>query len=312
MSNEVDLKSRFVGSLVGGLVGSAVGGPCVWMSPSQVRIKYAGLEELIGGGQLGLRPGEITDKGGLLLAVVESLLSAGRYDLEASIGAQIAWLEGWNREVEGGVAEARLFLEQGGKPEDLAEHMKSVSLGGMSDPGTSPLCRALGLAFWFPPEPARPLCEAVIQECSWSRPGEETRAGATFLSLLLSLFLEGEPLEEKTFRKAEDLLVGADLGLYPMLTDPFSWSPHPDHPTPRDPLGLASSVAALVFRKRGYEETVRAVAGLGGPADAAACLAGALVGAVEGAGGVPEKWWRRVREVPKARHLALRLAERRG
>ncbi|HHI67814.1 MAG TPA: hypothetical protein ENJ97_00655 [Planctomycetes bacterium] len=310
--NEEDRKSRFVGSLVGGLVGCAVGGPCVWMSPSQVRIKYAGLEELIGGGQLGLRPGEITDKGGLLLAVVESLLSAGGYDLEASIRAQLAWLEGWDREVEGGVAEARLFLENGGKPAELPEHLKSVPLGAVTDPGTSPLCRSLGPAYWFPPSPPRPLCEAVIQECSWSRPGEEIRTAGAFLALFLSLLLEGEPLEEKTYRKAEDLLVEADLGLYPMLTDPFSWAPHPDHPTPREPLGLASSVFSLLFRKKGYEETVRTVAGLGGPADTAACLAGALAGAGGGAERIPERWWRRVREVPKARHLALKLAERRA
>ena len=309
---EEDRKSRFVGFLVGGLVGNAVGGPCVWMSPSQVRIKYAGLEEMIGGGQLGLRPGEITDKGGLLLALVDSLLSKGGYDLDASVQAQLAWLAGWNREVEGGIAEAKAFLESGGKAADLPEHLEKAPLGTVSDLGTSPLCRALGPALWFPPDPPRPLCEAVTRECSWSRPGEETFVAASTLALLASLFLEGEPLEEKTYRKAEDLLIEADLGLYPMLTDPFSWSPHPDHPTPRDPLGLASSVVSLLFGKGGYEEAVQAAAGLGGPADAAACLVGALAGAALGAESIPEKWWRRVREVPKARHFALKLVERRG
>lgn len=309
--SEEERKSRFVGSLVGALVGNALGGPCVWMSPSQIRIKYAGLEEMIGGGQLGLRPGEITDKGGLLLAAVEALLSKGGYDLRASVEAQLSWLSTWDREVEAGLGEARAFLEGGGEVEDLPAHMESRPLGAVPDPGTSPLCRALALAFWFPPDPPGPLVEAVVRECSWSRPGEETYVASSVSALLLALLLEGAPLEEKTYRRAEDLLVEADQGFYPMLTDPFSWAPHPDKPTPRDPLGLASTVVSLLFRKKEYSEVVRGAAGLGGPADAAACLAGALAGAAGGAGEIPEKWWRPVREVPKARHLALKLAGRR-
>ena len=105
------LQSRMVGALAGALVGDALGAPVLWMYPSQIRIKHARVLEMLGGGVLGLRPGEITDKSGLLLALLESLCAHDGYSLDASVAAQMAWLAGWTRELDPGVHQARALLD---------------------------------------------------------------------------------------------------------------------------------------------------------------------------------------------------------
>ncbi len=280
----------------------------IWMSPSQIRIKHAGVGRMIGGGQLGSREGEITDKGGLFLSLFRVLVSHNGYGLKESVAKAMEWLGSWQREIEEGVHKAKGLIEKGLDPRDLAGEIKA-SPGGIIR-GASPVCRSLAIAIYYGAENPKELCSFIGEECSWSQPDEETRSAAAQTGLLLGLLVDGMERSRETFLKAEELLLETDMDLYPVITDPYSWAPDPDKPVPLDPVGIASMAVHFSFTKDSFENAVNSIVQLGGPSDASGLIAGALAGAYFGAGSIPEEWWRKVREVPKARALALKSLDK--
>lgn len=95
-TNEKQL-DRIRGALYGVAVGDALGGPLEFMSDWQICNTYGRVTDMIGGGWLNLKPGEVTDDTQMTLCVARGILDAlegdNGLDLVASVGQQfIAWL----------------------------------------------------------------------------------------------------------------------------------------------------------------------------------------------------------------------------
>lgn len=67
------LKDKYLGALVGFAIGDAMGGPAEFMTKEQIKEKYGVLKNMVGGGWLGLKPGEVTDDTQMMVAVIEAL-----------------------------------------------------------------------------------------------------------------------------------------------------------------------------------------------------------------------------------------------
>lgn len=70
-------EDKIMGALVGFSIGDAMGATTEFMTKSQIKEKYGYLDEIIGGGWLGLEAGEVTDDTQMMLCVIESLLEVG-------------------------------------------------------------------------------------------------------------------------------------------------------------------------------------------------------------------------------------------
>ena len=83
--NEKQL-DRIRGALYGVAVGDALGGPLEFMSDRQICDAYGRVTDMIGGGWLNLKPGEVTDDTQMTLCVARGILDA----LEAAVAARAA------------------------------------------------------------------------------------------------------------------------------------------------------------------------------------------------------------------------------
>ena len=103
--NEKQL-DRIRGALYGVAVGDALGGPLEFMSDRQICDAYGRVTDMIGGGWLNLKPGEVTDDTQMTLCVARGILDAlegdNGLDLVASVGQQfIAWADSKPKDIGG-------------------------------------------------------------------------------------------------------------------------------------------------------------------------------------------------------------------
>jgi ADP-ribosyl-[dinitrogen reductase] hydrolase len=74
----ISMESRYVGALVGAACGDALGATLEFKSRDEVTLKYPnGLRDVVGGGWMGLEPGETTDDTAMMLAIARACTSQG-------------------------------------------------------------------------------------------------------------------------------------------------------------------------------------------------------------------------------------------
>ena len=69
-----DLKNRAIGAYLGLAVGDALGASVEFLTPREIKQKYGVHQEIIGGGWLHLKPGQVTDDTEMSLALGQSII----------------------------------------------------------------------------------------------------------------------------------------------------------------------------------------------------------------------------------------------
>lgn len=69
----VTIESKIKGALYGFAIGDAMGATTEFMSESSIKSKYGKVKNIIGGGWLNLRPGEVTDDTQMMMCVCEAI-----------------------------------------------------------------------------------------------------------------------------------------------------------------------------------------------------------------------------------------------
>jgi ADP-ribosylglycohydrolase len=82
-----DLRSRYLGSLLGLACGDAVGTTVEF----QPRDSFPLLTDMVGGGPFGLLPGQWTDDTSMALCLAESLLARGEFDARDQMTRYLKW-----------------------------------------------------------------------------------------------------------------------------------------------------------------------------------------------------------------------------
>ena len=90
----IALADRAVGAYLGLAVGDALGATVEFMTPSEIREHHGVHRNLIGGGWLRLRRGQVTDDTDMSLALGQSILAQGRVDPQAVAEAFSVWMRG--------------------------------------------------------------------------------------------------------------------------------------------------------------------------------------------------------------------------
>ena len=280
VGTDLTLADRLAGAVWGHLVGDALGVPYEFQSGPIRSVRWVHV------GTHGQPAGTWSDDGGLMLALLDSLLSAG-FDLQDQARRAVAWMDepeykpGPLFDIGVGTSQALRRLQQG-VPAGLAGGR------GENDNGNGSLMRILPIALvgWSQsaPDLTRQACLASCVTHGHTR----SQATCALYCLLIRTLLEGETDRDAALTQA---FAAADAHLEPDV---------------RCELEVLNTYAARsgsgyvvdcfwsawdAFRAAySYRETIERAIGFGYDTDTTAAVAGGLAGAYWGIGSIPAAW----------------------
>jgi ADP-ribosyl-[dinitrogen reductase] hydrolase len=297
---QIDEKSRFLGTLLGAAAGEALGAPHEFKSAAELAVPPG---EITGGGIWAA--GEPTDDIELTLALLRSLASRGHLDLDDVARGYLAWVARGPKDV-GNLTRAALENLRAGDPPTQSGAIAWEDSGRRSAGNGSVMCCApIGLLH------VRNLDGLADDAAAASRITHydpRCVGGCVAVTTAIAHLVRGEVdeavelaaraagvvsdevrtvIERGIARKPSDLNVdGADRG-FVLHTVELAFS------------ALASA--------SDFEDGVLAVLSRGGDTDTNACVAGALLGAKFGKSRIPERWVSKLKAAPELTSLADQL-----
>ncbi|WP_129125532.1 ADP-ribosyl-[dinitrogen reductase] hydrolase [Geomonas oryzae] len=264
-----EVLSRARGAFIGLAVGDALGAPVEFMTRGEIKGKYGVLREMVGGGWLRLKPGQVTDDTEMSLCLARAISRAGGWSLKDAADNLAGWLKS--------------------KPIDVGDTcrrgIRNYMLHGTTetppnewDGGNGAAMRTLPIALCTVGD-ATLLETCTIDHAHLTHNHPLSDAATLYLGRLLHLALTGRSMQ-RIRREAADL-----IALYPN----FNFEPYK---------GLASgyvvdtmqTVFHCFFRSRSFEGCVTETVNQGGDADTTGAIAGALAGAYYGEEAIPLRW----------------------
>jgi len=280
-------RSRAV--LLGGAVGDALGAPLEFMTSGEIAAKYGRLTEMIGGGWLRLKPGQVTDDTEMSLCVARGVTRAGSWDLPAIAGEFARWLQA--------------------KPIDIGDTcrrgirnfmLKGLLETGLNewDAGNGALMRMGSVALFTTGDDGL-LQRCTLEQAHITHNNPVSDAACLTYGRMVQLALLGA--SRNRLRREADSLVAA----FPV----FRFDPYPGLATGYV-VDTLQTVFHYFFRSRSFEECLVNTVNQGGDADTTGAIAGGLAGAYYGLEELPRRWLRKLdkRLLRELEELAPRLA----
>lgn len=274
VSASAELLPRALGAYFGLAVGDALGASVEFLTAREIAVLHGTHREIIGGGWLRLKPGQVTDDTQMALALGGALLaSPGGWDLRTVGDAFVAWMRtrppdightcrrGIRRYQLEGSLEAPPSEDDAGN--GAAMRNLPVVLATLHDE-TAFRARSLAQARLTHHHPQSDAAVLAL--------GEITRA-----------FLRGEGL-----RAGLDL-AHALVARHP----PFRFRPYP-HRAGGYVVETVQTVFDALFNTDNFEDCVVTAVNRGGDADTTGALAGQLAGALYGVEAIPFRWLHRM------------------
>jgi ADP-ribosyl-[dinitrogen reductase] hydrolase len=295
-----DLRNRIAGALYGVAIGDALGAPLEFMSRDEIARKHGRVTEMIGGGWLGVEPGEITDDTQMTLAVAEGIIENPKNPIQAIGKRFIEWARSGPKDI-GGTCSMSIrwaaFLGQNNEPDEEkwfeASKYTSEANGGRSG-GNGALMRTVYPGLYYKELlMAVETAGAIAQMTHWDKKSTEA---CNLYTEMIHLITESISREE-ALQIIRDVLKDSEYSLKTKkqlnptgyVVDSFNCALH--------------SIAATGT----FEEAIIEAANLGGDADTIAAITGGLAGAIYGYNEIPERWIRTLD--PKIREQLDRLVD---
>ena len=271
--NTAEVAARCRAALLGMAVGDALGAPVEFMTAGEIRAKYGQLREIVGGGWLRLKPGQVTDDTEMSLCIARALCRAGGWDLVGIAGQFAAWLK--TRPVDVGDTcrrGIRNFMLKGQLETPFNQW----------DAGNGALMRMAPVALYTLGDGAL-LERCAVEQAHLTHNHPASDAACLCYGTLLHRAILG--YSKVRLRREVDELVAS-------------------HPTFKfDPYrGLATgyvvdtfqTVCHYFFRGRDFEECLTGTVNQGGDADTTGAIIGGLAGAYYGIESIPTRWLKRL------------------
>jgi len=260
---------KALGAYLGFACGDALGATVEFMSPKQIQKRHGVHSEMIGGGWLGLEPGQVTDDTQMALALGQALIANRGWNGKAVADNFVAWLDG--------------------KPPDVGHtcgrginrYRDTGDLHGAArddEAGNGALMRNLPVALATLNRPddfkAWSLGQARI-----THHNPLSDAATLALGRMVQRLLDGQGAE--ACRAEAEALIGQ----YPE----FAFNPYPGKASGYV-VDTVQTVLHYFFSTDDFEACLIATVNQGGDADTTGALAGMLAGARYGVEGIPERW----------------------
>lgn len=303
-------KDRIRGALYGVAVGDALGAPLEFMSAESIWQQHGYVREMIGGGWLDVRPGEVTDDTQMTIAVAKGIVEQPDDPIPAIGRRFVEWYASRPKDVGATCSSAisRAVSSASDKEAPTAEDWKEAALwtdrmmGGKSA-GNGSLMRTAYVGLYYIDEnDAYNMAGAISKMTHHDRTAaEDCQAYSIMLQRMIA-----EPSIEKRFEIIWQVLrairpCGERYNIDELSCDDYN-------PKPTGYV-VDSFAAALhcILTTYSFEDAVAKAVNLGGDADTIGAITGGLAGAIYGFMSIPDRWAQKLE--PKYRKELYELCE---
>jgi ADP-ribosyl-[dinitrogen reductase] hydrolase len=284
----VDIGERVVGSVLGLALGDALGAPFEFQRAHRIPQPLP----ILTLPWIGLPPGSTTDDTAMARNLVRSLVARGGFDPEDLLRRHLEWFASEPPDV-GSLTRRVLRRAASGVPAERAarevweERGPEVSAGN----GSVMYCAPLGLAYARRPDFLPDLAPRLS---ALTHADERCATACLAVTAAVAAVVRGTGREEATRAALREVLPGEGGEELEFLVEAAGSARPVDGPDQGFCLFTAAVGLQALARGGGFEGEVSRVVGLGGDTDTNAAVAGALVGAAVGAGGIPSSWRERL------------------
>lgn len=311
MKNSSKQRNSIAGALFGVAVGDALGGPVEFMAPEDIIRRHVCVSDMIGGGWLGLAPGEVTDDTQMTLCVAEGIVENPAAPIEAIGRRFIQWANSSPKDIGGACASSISNAKRlggafcGTSPTaEMWEHAGELTQDRSGRPveGNGALMRTVYPGLFYANN---------IQAELWAwRIGKMTHTGprsneACILYARMVNLLTTSESRPQDAQSARDFLAEHcqdvpeyDAAVKASIVTPASGGYVVD--SMRIAVGSIATTGS-------FEEAVIEAVNLGGDADTNGAITGGLAGAWYGYDAIPEAWIAAL--APDVRETLNRLAD---
>lgn len=289
MKNE--LKNTIKGALYGVAVGDALGAPLEFMTAGQIANQHGEVTEMIGGGWLRVKPGEVTDDTQMTLAVAEGIIEEPGNPIEAIGERFIAWARSGPKDIGGTCSRSINGAAAGGarrptEDEWFRASKDTAKANGRRSGGNGALMRTVYPGLYYQSRLiAVETAAAIAQMTHWD---EESNEACEIYTDMIYLITEAVNKHGAAADKAQivkETLHGTRYEIYPDAKETEELNP-----TGYVVDSMKCAMAAAFWNVESFERAVIDAANMGGDADTIAAITGGIAGAYYGYEAIPKRW----------------------
>lgn len=289
-----NLANKIGGALFGVAVGDALGAPLEFMSAKEIQHKHGTVKEMIGGGWLNVKPGEITDDTQMTIAAALGV-AIHPENPEPWAGKHFAeWAMGGPKDIGGTCRSAitnalQMMLGRpdlknckGLAPYELWEQAAQLTAqqNGNRSAGNGALMRTVYPGLYYTDESrAVEVADRIGRLTHWD--DQSAEACILYTKMLYSLIENFEKDFPEKYCEMEEILTGTQYELHE--------NPKELHPTGY----VVDSFKCALYSIRStttFEDAVVTAVNMGGDADTIGAITGGLAGALYGYEAIPDRW----------------------
>ncbi len=297
----VDLKSKFIGALIGTAVGDALGAPLEGWSMERVRSRYSEEKELK------MRNGRYTDDTEMMIGVAESLIKNNGFNGEDMTRTFIKNYDP-TRGYGPGSREALQRIQGGESWEEASEKL----FGGQGSYGNGAAMRIAPVGLFYYDNTA--LIRAIAYKSSHITHSHELgKEGAALQAFAIAVAVRGEKegmlFELKAF--VRNNVYKDKVGMIEILLDKEATKKEVIAELGTGEAAFNSVPTAIYsfLRFDRFEDSVVYAVSLGGDTDTIGAMTGAISGAYYGKRAIPNEWIEQLEEGEKGKSYIKKLAE---
>jgi ADP-ribosyl-[dinitrogen reductase] hydrolase len=271
--NLEEIRDRARAAFIGMAIGDALGATVEFMTATEIAQKYGTFRDIVGGGWLRLKPGQVTDDTEMALCIGRAIIKSQGWAPQAIADSFAAWLK--SRPVDCGDT-----CRKG-----IRRYMLHGTLEAPPnewDAGNGAAMRLLPVALFSLPD--RELIKRyMLEQAHITHNNPVSDAACLCLGTLIHLAILGAS-RNRLRREVDDL-----VSRFPT----FKFEPY---------RGLATgyvvdtmqTVFHWFFRGRNFEECLVGTVNQGGDADTTGAICGMLAGAYYGMESIPKRWLKKM------------------
>lgn len=261
---------RIKGALVGVAVGDALGGPLEFMGAEQIKKRHGRVKDMIGGGWLGLEPGEVTDDTQMTMCVARGI-AENPNDPIPGIGRRfMAWYMSGPKDVGGTCAAAirqAMRIKADSEGAWLASGLYVKGISNRMNAGNGALMRTIYPAiFYADPKVRAEKVRNIGRMTHYNEISDEICV--RYSDAVHKAIFGGHP----SYTVVKDNMYKKNAGPTGYVLD--SWS----------------NALDSIDKTDSFEEAVIEAVNRGGDADTIGAIAGGLAGAYYGFSNIPKRW----------------------
>lgn len=271
----ISLTDRAVGAYVGLAIGDALGATVEFLTPREIRHSIGIHQDIVGGGWLRLKPGQVTDDTTMSLALGQALL-ADQGKINAVTIAQHfdAWMRAKPVDIGNTVRRNLIQFRRTGDPvAPYSEH----------DAGNGALMRLLPIALVTFGQTQDQIRHALNAQSHITHNNALSDRACQMVCAMLHGFLAGQPLRDIHRKIVQPTLAQEPLFLFrgKRVENPSGYV-----------VDTVKAILQSLYDTDSFEKTLIDVVNRGGDADTTGAIAGMLAGALHGPNAIPRHWFK--------------------